>query len=130
MLFWHEFDFKVCPYFLSNEGIHPVTHNKQEIFSCHRKKHLSTASNFLSQKGISYQGHKFLFKLRNFLSEEAISCHGKKYLVTGRNFLLEAEMSCHRKELFVIRRNLLSQKEKTKFFSQNVGDVQDVLGCR
>ena len=44
-LFWREFDFKVFPYFLSNEGILPITHNMQEIFSCHRKKLLGTASN-------------------------------------------------------------------------------------
>ena len=44
-LFLHEFDFKVFPYFLSNEGILPITHNMPEIFSCQRKKHIGTASN-------------------------------------------------------------------------------------
>ena len=31
-LFWREFDFKVFPYFLSNEGILSITHNMQENF--------------------------------------------------------------------------------------------------
>ena len=31
-------------YFLSNEEIFPITHNMQEIFYCHRKKLLGTAS--------------------------------------------------------------------------------------
>ena len=31
-LFWCEFDFKVFLYFLSNEGILPITHSMQEIF--------------------------------------------------------------------------------------------------
>ena len=66
-LFWREFDFKVYQYFLSNEGILPITHNMQEIFSCHRKK--------------------FLVSGRNFLALEEISCHRKKLFVKGRNFM-------------------------------------------
>ena len=103
-LFWREFDFKVYQYFLSNEGILPITHNMQEIFSCHRKKLLGTASNQLPQKEI-YCHRKYL------LSRPEISCHKKKFLVAGKNFLSEAEMSCHRKKFLGLRKNFLSQKE-------------------
>ena len=86
--------FKVFPYFLSNEGFLPITHNINEIL-------IATGRNFLSQKEISYQGQKFLVTRRNFLLQEKVSCHRKKFLVAGRNFLLQEELSCHRKKFLV-----------------------------
>ena len=44
-LFWHEFDFNLFSYFLSNRGILPITQNMQGMFTYHRKKHIGTAGN-------------------------------------------------------------------------------------
>ena len=57
-LFWREFDFKVFPYFLSNEGILSITHNMQE---------------------------NFLVTGRDILALQVINCRRKKFLVTERN---------------------------------------------
>ena len=88
-------------YFLSNEGILPITHNMQEIFSCHIKKLLGT-------KLIKSHSKKFIVTERNHLSRAEISCHTKKFLVTRRNFLLQKEISCHRKKFLVSGKNFLS----------------------
>ena len=124
-LFWREFDFKVFPYFLSNEGILPIRHNLQVIFSCHRKKHLGTVychrnkflvteRNLLLRADISYHRTKFLLARRNFLSHDEISCHRMKFLVKGRNFLSQEEISCHRKNFHVTRNLLYSKKVFTR----------------
>ena len=59
---WCKFDFKVFLYFLSIEGILPITHKMQEIFSYHRRK-------FLVLQVINCHRKKFIF------TEEEISCH-------------------------------------------------------
>ena len=71
-----------------------------QIINCHGK-------NFLSQKGIFFQGQKILFTRK-------ISCHKNKFLVkgrtfavTGRNFLPLEEISCHKKKLLVTGRNFM-----------------------
>ena len=79
---WHEFDFKVFPYILSNEGILPITHNMQKKYFCNRKKDLGTS--------------------------KVINSHKKKFIVAGRIFLFQEELSCHRKKFLVIGRNILS----------------------
>ena len=118
MLFVHKFNSKVFPYFLSNEGILPTTHNMQEMFSCHRKRHFCTASSF------SLHRKKFLVTERNLLSWTEIYCHRKKLLcirrffchikqllVTGRNFMSQLEFSCQNKKFLFSDRNFLSQEE-------------------
>ena len=108
-LFWREFDFKVYQYFLSNEGILPITHNMQEIFSCHRKKFLVSGRNFLALEEISCHRkklfvkgiYKYLVRETNFLSQEEISCQKQKNPITRRNSLPLDEIYCQRKELFL-----------------------------
>ena len=102
-LFLPKVNFTVFLYILSNEGILPITHNMQEIFPCHRKNYLGTASNKLSKEKISCHKKESLIKGRHFSSQEEISCPRKKFLVsgrnvTGRNFLALEEISCHLKE--------------------------------
>ena len=65
----------------------------------------------MSQRGISFQGQKFLVTGRNFMSQEEgrnflshdqISCQRQK--CPGNNFFPQLEISCHRKKF-------LSQEE-------------------
>ena len=79
----------VFPYSLPNEGTPSITHIMHEIISCHRKKHLGTASNWLPQEEISCHKKKSSIKSRNFLSQEEISCHRTK------NFLSQEGISYH-----------------------------------
>ena len=86
------FDFKVFSFFLSNEGILPIT--------C-RKYFLVTGRNFLALQVINCHRKKFLVKERNLLPRAEISRHKKKFLVKGRHFLSQEEIFCHRKKFLV-----------------------------
>ena len=105
-LFWREFDFKLFPYFLSSEGILPIKHNMQELFSCQRK-------NILALQVINCHKKKCIVTERNLYSRSRaeISCCRKKFLITGRHFLAMQVINCHRKKFIVTESNLLSRRE-------------------